>query len=96
MQFRFFRRTTQRRELEEEHQDGTRLEGREAGHQRRDVAPAGAEGARVTEASSEWLWWLSSSTPEGALTGGDSDREARVGRSRALDEPDEPTLPPAA
>jgi hypothetical protein len=96
MQFRFWR-TTRRREFEEEHQpNGTSLESRESGHQRHEVARAGAEASRLTEASSEWLWWLPSPTPEGALSGRGSDREARGGRRWSLDELDEPTLPPAA
>ena len=97
MQVRFFRRTNRRRELEEEHQlNGTRLESMEAGYQRREIAPAGAEAKRMRGADSEWLWWLSSPMRGAALSGRGSGREARVGRGWSLDEPDEQTWPPAA
>ena len=97
MQFRFFRRTSRRREFEEEHQaSGTRLERRESGQLRYEVAPARAEGTHMKGADSEWLWWLSSPMRGGALSGRGLGREARVGRGWSLDELDEPTSPPAA
>jgi len=96
MQFRVWR-TTRRREFEEGHQPNEECrESRESGHLRHEIAPAGAEATRMTGTDSEWLWWLSSPMRGGALAGRGSDREARGGRRWSLDEPDEPTWPPAA
>src|SRR5262245_58157217 len=84
MQFRFFRRTRRRR-LEEEHQpNGDRQEG----------VPIGAEATRPKEVDSEWLWWLSSSKPEVALSKGGSERELGVGRRWSPDGTDG-SIPPA-
>jgi hypothetical protein len=86
MQFRFFRRPTRPREFEEEHEPNPR----------REVALTGAGPTPRTEGNSEWLWWLSSPKPESVLSGRGSDRASSIGRGWSLDEPDEPTSPPAA
>jgi hypothetical protein len=80
MQFRFFRRPTRPREFEDEHEP----------NQPRVTAPIGVEVTRPREGDSEWLWWLSSATPEGALSGRGG------GRGWSLDEPDDPNPPSTA
>lgn len=98
MHLHLFKHTTRRRKFENEHQPNNRPERTSFGRHRPDVAPTSATATPLSEAESEWPWWLSSPTTEAAPSDPGSDAEADVGRRWSLrqDDSDEPTSPPAA